>query len=294
MSHSRSTPPVTLALAVAACALALAAVPANGEISGPVGYDPDGLRLRLEHVHSVDISRACGSISHPWAYRGAVGSKMAMRSYGQHHADSTYAQELATLLLEDARVDTATEVPSTQVDCNPTAAKPMYLLEFASGKQSTHAVLWFELGVALFFDAEQPLGMVAMGAHADSIWAKLTALLQDDPLLRKPRPESPQGGALARLRGDFVEADELPDATQKVTPKFPFAAQELGIEGIVYVEVKVGADGTVQDAYIIKGHRLLRDEALKAVWQWRFDPAKRHGEPVAVWVQVPVHFAINN
>jgi len=155
-------------------------------------------------------------------------------------------------------------------------------------------VLWFELGVALFFDAEEPLGMVPLAARADSIWAQLASLLQDDPLLRKPRPESPQGGALTRLRGDYVQVDELPDATQKVTPKFPFAAQELGIEGIVYLQVKVGVDGTVQDAFVIKGHRLLRDEALKAVWQWRFDPAKRHGEPVAMWVSVPVHFAISD
>jgi TonB family protein len=200
---------------------------------------------------------------------------------------------LAALLIEDARVDTAIEVPSMVADCNPASARPIYLLDFMTGQRPTHAVLWFDLGVALFFDAEEPLGRIAMGVRADTIWATLAERLPDDPLLRKPRPESPQGGALARLRGDYVEVDVLPDVVQKVTPKFPFAAQELGIEGIVYLQVKVGADGAVQDAIVVKGHRLLRDEALKAVWQWRFDPAKRHGEPVAVWVSVPVHFAIN-
>jgi TonB family protein len=292
MPLPRSTRPLRLAIALALHALTIAAAPVNRRVVGAVGYDPDGLNLRLEHVQSVDISRACGNISRPWAYRGQVGREMALRSYGRHHADSVYAQRMVTLLMEDARVDTATEVPSTRLDCDPAAARPMYLLEFVHGKRSTYAVLWFELGVVLFFDAEEPLGRVAMGARADSIWATLAELLPDDPLLRKARPESPQGAALARLHGDRVEVDEPPDVIQRVAPKFPFTAQELGIDGVVFLEVKVGADGAVQDALVVEGHRLLRDEALKAVWKWKFDPARRHGEPVAAWVALPVRFTL--
>jgi len=284
-------PPVKLVFALALGALAIAAAPPRRDET-PSGCDPVELNLRLEHVQSVDISRACGNISWPWAYRGQVGRELTMRSYGRHHADSTFARRLAAFLIEDARIDTATEVPSTRVECDPSAAKPMYLLEFHAGKQSTYAVVWFELGVALFFDAEVPLGMEPMGDRADSVWTALAQLLDDDPLLRKEPPQAPTGAALAKLHGDDVQVDVVPDPIETVAPKFPFTAQELGIEGLVMVRVKVGADGSVQDALVIHGHRLLRDEALKAVWKWRFAPAERHGEKVAAWVAVPVRFTL--
>jgi TonB family protein len=279
-------------MAVIAFALAVAASPRGAGPVNTVGCDPAELHRRLEQVQSVDISRACGNINRPWAYRGQAGRAMNMRSYGLHHADSTYATRMVAFLLEDATVDTATEAPATRVDCEPAAAKPMYLLEFHTGKETTFAVLWFELGVGLFFDAEQPLGMVAMGARADSVWAALGGLLADDPLLRRERPASPQGAVLARMRGDWVDVDQLPETIRRVPPKFPFAAHELGISGRVTIRAQVDTAGTVQDAYVIDGHRLLRDEALKAVWQWQFEPAKNHGAPVTVWVTVPVNFTL--
>jgi TonB family protein len=275
------------------CAATIAASPPQRRAADKSGCDPVGLRLRLENVQSLAVSRACGNISHPWAYRGPIGRELAMRSYGRHQADSLFAKRMVHALIEDALVDTVTEAPSTRVECDPTAAKPMYLLEFHFVKQSTYAVLWFELGVALFFDADQPLGMVPLGARADSVWSMLAELLYDDPLLRKERPPSPQGAALMSMRGDYVLVDQLPDALLRVPPKYPFTAQELGISGRVMVEAKVGPDGMVEDAYVVEGHRLLRDEALKAVWQWRFDPAKFKGEPVAAWVAVPVTFTLN-
>ena len=284
-------------LALMLCAATIAASPPKSRPMGPPatpGCDPAQLRMRLERVQSLTISRACGNISRPWAYRGPSGREMSMRSYGRHEADSTYGQRMAGYLIQDATVDTVTEAPSTRVECDPASAKPMYLLEFRSGKQATYAVVWFELGVALFFDADQPLGMVVMGPRADSVWAELGELMPDDPLLRKERPASPQGAALTSMRGDAVIIDQLPEAITKVAPKFPFTAQELGIAGLVIVQAKIGVDGRVHDAFVVEGHRLLRDEALKAVWQWQFDPATWKGEPVAAWVSVPVRFTLKD
>ena len=280
-------------LALILCAATSAASASQRRAVNTSGCDPVGLRLRLENVQSLTVSRACGNISHPWAYRGPIGRELAMRSYGRHEADSLFARRMVHELVEDALVDTVTEAPSTRVECDPMAAKPMYLFEFRFAKQSTYAVVWFELGVALFFDADQPLGMVPLGARADSVWSMLAELLYDDPLLRKERPPSPQGAALTTMRGDYAAVDQLPDAVLRVPPKYPFTARELGISGQVKVEAKVGTDGMVEDAFILEGHRLLRDEALKAVWQWRFDPARLKGEPVAAWVAVPVTFTLN-
>ena len=36
----------------------------------------------------------------------------------------------------------------------------------------------------------------------------------------------------------------------------------------------------------------LDKAAIEALKQWKFEPAKRNGKPVAVWVSVPFEFSI--
>jgi hypothetical protein len=275
------------------CAATIAASPPQRRAVDKSGCDPVGLRLRLENVQSLVVSRACGNISHPWAYRGPIGREMAMRSYGRHEADSLFARRMVHELIEDAIVDTVTEAPSTRVECDPTAAKPMYLLEFRFLKQSTYAVLWFELGVALFFDADQPLGMVPMGARADSLWAMLSELLYDDPLLRKERPPSPQGAALMSMRGDEVLIDQLPDVLLRVPPKYLFTAQELGISG----QVEGGGEGRPgrhgRGTLRRRGAPTAARRGTEGRLAVALRPGEFKGEPVAAWVAVPVTFTLH-
>ena len=40
------------------------------------------------------------------------------------------------------------------------------------------------------------------------------------------------------------------------------------------------------------GHPDLDLAAMEAVKQWRFEPAKQGNRPVAVWVMLPVRFAL--
>ena len=40
------------------------------------------------------------------------------------------------------------------------------------------------------------------------------------------------------------------------------------------------------------GHQGLDIVAMEAVKQWRFEPAKQGSRPVAVWVMLPVQFAL--
>lgn len=37
---------------------------------------------------------------------------------------------------------------------------------------------------------------------------------------------------------------------------------------------------------------LAGSSAMEAVQRWRFDPARRRSEPVAVWVLIPVEFTL--
>jgi len=269
-------------------------VTSHGVVTVPskfVGYEPDSLVARLADIDSADIARACGNICAPWAYRGPLGREQSMRSYGRHHADGASARALADYLLRSTRVDTASKVPSTSVPCEPAAAGPVYLVSFHGHAEDTFALLRFDIGAALFFDTEDPLGMVMLGADADSLWAALGELLFDDPLLRKARPRPPDVSADS-FRVDIVSVDTLPAVAKRVRPDFPSVARVMELSGVVVVQALVGKDGTVKDAFVISGHPVFRDNALEAVWQWRFKPGVYHGAPVAVWVAIPVRFTL--
>lgn len=93
--------------------------------------------------------------------------------------------------------------------------------------------------------------------------------------------------------GEYVFVEELPEAITRVQPIYPDRARESGVDGTVMIQVLVVEDGTVADARITKSIPPLDDAAVAAVRQWRFRPAMAKGQPVAVWVAVPMKFSLH-
>src|SRR5262249_12991949 len=85
----------------------------------PPACNPSAIRERLARIESADISRACGNIVMPWAYRGHVGRELAMRSYGLHRAGREWSRALARRLLQGTTIDTATKASGTRIECDP-------------------------------------------------------------------------------------------------------------------------------------------------------------------------------
>jgi len=84
-----------------------------------------------------------------------------------------------------------------------------------------------------------------------------------------------------------------PDLLREVRPDYTDDARRLGIEGEVVLEIIVRADGSVGDVRVVQGLRGGLDRrAVDAVRQWRFSPARRHGAPVDVVVEVAVEFKL--
>ncbi len=104
--------------------------------------------------------------------------------------------------------------------------------------------------------------------------------------------------APAPVRGKtdpFQVYDDPPEYISQVRPKYPDRARKLGIEGDVVLEVEVFADGNVGDVRVIKSlFPTLDAEAVKAVRQWKFSPAKNGGVAVPVFVTFPVAFSLEN
>ena len=283
--------------ALCACAVGEAAPRQPSELVPPrelypSGRDPEAVRERLSTATDAEISRACGNVSYPWAYRGAAGRRMTLRDFGRRKAGGDWTHAVAGLLLRDANVDSALLVPSVQSPCEATNGLPIYLVRFDGPGRPTFAVLRFDIAVALLFDAELPLGMIRMGDQADSLWEAIGAILDDDPLFRHPRPAVATGDSAPRLTGDHFPVDHVPEVLERVGPVYPEDARRTNVQGTVWLKVRVGTDGAVQDAVVAVGPPELRDASLVAVWQWRFKPAVNHGAPVAVWVTIPVKFTL--
>lgn len=113
----------------------------------------------------------------------------------------------------------------------------------------------------------------------------------------EPVPESgPPAAALPR-EGDLVpleEVDVAPQASTKAAPEYPRAARELRQEGTVVLRVLVSETGAVEQVEVDSGtsFRQLREEALRAVRGWRYEPALEQGVRVRVWITEQVTFKL--
>jgi len=79
-------------------------------------------------------------------------------------------------------------------------------------------------------------------------------------------------------------------------PRYPEDARERGWEGVVVLNVSVGADGRADSVRVSRGsgHAVLDHAAADAVRRWRFEPARRAGMPVAAAVDVPIRFRLED
>jgi len=74
---------------------------------------------------------------------------------------------------------------------------------------------------------------------------------------------------------------------------YPDFARKAGIEGRVFVQFVVDEEGNVQNPKVTRGvHKLLNQEALRAVKKMKFKPGKQRGNAVKVQMSLPVTFRL--
>ena len=84
-----------------------------------------------------------------------------------------------------------------------------------------------------------------------------------------------------------------PRAIYAPDPEFSDEARKAKYQGTVVLRVVVGVDGRAHDIVLQRSLGMGLDErAMDAIRQWRFDPARRDGIPVAVLVNIEVTFRL--
>jgi periplasmic protein TonB len=79
---------------------------------------------------------------------------------------------------------------------------------------------------------------------------------------------------------------------QTVEPIFPLQLQQLSVtSGEARVVINVDGTGKL-DEYLVVGYTMpeFADVAVRAIKQWKFEPAKLRGEPVGATVELSFHF----
>ena len=108
----------------------------------------------------------------------------------------------------------------------------------------------------------------------------------------EPAPPSPTPvvrGALVRLGDPGVTPPQRLDGP---APSYPLLAVQRNSQGTVELRLLVDENGQVAEIEVIKPVELLTAAAVKAVKGWTFDPARKGGVPVKVWIAQPVEFRL--
>jgi len=96
-------------------------------------------------------------------------------------------------------------------------------------------------------------------------------------------------GPVLQLTGDITP----PEKIFYPSPKYTEEGRQARLQGVVILEAIVDAVGNVSRVKILKGLPLgLSESAVETAQQWKFRPAKKAGQPVAVFLNLTITFSL--
>ncbi len=144
--------------------------------------------------------------------------------------------------------------------------------------------------------------LTAAGARPGLIGTLTLNQVEPEPAPLAPEPQPPpppavapppdQPAVAAPPSGPVpVPADEqIRRLLSSVPPVYPSLARQARVEGKVVVEMVVDANGVVKSARAIRGPAMLRQAAVDAVRQFRYEPLFSDGQPVEVLSEAVISF----
>jgi protein TonB len=100
------------------------------------------------------------------------------------------------------------------------------------------------------------------------------------------------GGVIGGTGSIVLDYDQAPRPIRMPKPQYPQDAFVKKVEGTVIVEIVIDITGRVVFAKVVQSIPQLDAAAVQCVYQWVFQPAVKHGRPVATRATAPVTFRI--
>ncbi len=138
------------------------------------------------------------------------------------------------------------------------------------------------------YATEERYATQAMKVHSPKSVCELPLMMAGFD--RRPLPE----GLASIMGSESAMIMEAPPVLLpgNIQPTYPLAALAGRQQGRAVVRAQVLASGQVGEVFIkqTSGAALLDQAAMTTVRNWRFKPAKRNGEAVPAWVNVPIEY----
>jgi protein TonB len=124
--------------------------------------------------------------------------------------------------------------------------------------------------------------------------APVVAAANSAPATPSAPAAAPSASASKPAPPSLVLPSSDADYLNNPPPAYPRMSKRMGEQGTVIVRVFIGLQGTAEQAEIrtSSGYDRLDKAALETVQRWRYVPGKRHGNPEAMWFNVPVRFVL--
>jgi TonB family protein len=104
-----------------------------------------------------------------------------------------------------------------------------------------------------------------------------------------PSPYGLSGDGPIRLTGGVTP----PEKIYYPSPRYTEEGRQARITGVVILEAVIDAEGNVVHVDVLKGLPMgLTESAVETAKQWKFRPAMRDGEPVAVFLNLTIRFSL--
>jgi len=92
-----------------------------------------------------------------------------------------------------------------------------------------------------------------------------------------------------RVGGDI----KPPAVVKNSKPTYPIGAKQAHVQGVVILEITIGANGKVTNTKVVKGVDLLNDAATIAAKQREYKPTLVNGTAVPVIMTLPFVFSLD-
>ena len=115
-----------------------------------------------------------------------------------------------------------------------------------------------------------------------------------EPKLNQTIKQSEQSSNSPTVAPRQARLDAPPKPKQNIKPKYPKGAQQRGEQGDVILEIRVNAEGTVDDVRVSSssGFAELDEAAVKTAKAAKFSPARSGHDPVASTARLRLQFKL--
>lgn len=146
----------------------------------------------------------------------------------------------------------------------------------------------------VFFQSTPESTVTEVVKESIAVKKKVSASPVFDEILEKEREKREEKDTTKKILS-FVRKEVKytpPQVVYIAKPKYPEILREVGIEGVIIVEVKIDEKGDVISAKVVEsfGNKLCESEALEAAKRCKFKPAKMGDRPVVSTVKIPYRF----